>query len=453
MPGPHCVPLPRLTRVSLLALLILAAACSSGPVLTPTPQPDATPTPLPLVEPDILRLPERFRYEIVLRLAGASAEPATVITGQYRAGALAQSARRGEDAAEELVIAPDPADGVLRSYTHAPGEASWTRWPGVGFDAVFGLASPFSALRLYPLADERAAGEPEALLGAPEATIKLQTGISTTTIERLLKAGASAVAVDAEQRRSLEFQLAPLLIPQTITYWATAEGRVYQAAATLLIEGTDRQPIPWLEVIWRYWGYNDPSIAVLAPAEFSDVADLAPAADAATQAGIAPLSPETTLRVRIFANPGVSVTEATITIYPARKNQALATVVATDAQFVLPDGVYDVQVRAEGAETWLREVKVVAGALVSHDVLFDFGTLALTVLQDGVAPQVDMVIYPAGQRETWLAWRSENPTVVRLPAGLYDVEIALPDHSATRRIESIQVQGGETVEVKVELGK
>ena len=223
-----------------------------------------------------------------------------------------------------------------------------------------------------------------------------------------------------------------------------------QAAATLLTAGTDGQPTPWLELTWRYWDYDDPAIAVVTPTDFVDVGALSQQAPAAAEM---PLAADTSLRIRVFAHPGRPAAEAVVTVYPANKRQALAAWQTADAQFALPAGAYDVQVWAEGAEMWLHGVLVVAETATSHDVLFDFGALSLTVTQGESRPQVDIVIYPAGQRQTWLAWRTENPTTVRLPAGLYDVEIALPDHSATRRVEGIQVQGSETVEVTVALGE
>jgi hypothetical protein len=391
---------------------------------------------------------------VILRPAGADETLNTVISGHYRAGALAQTTYHAGSPAEELIVAADPVDGVTRSYTHAPGEASWTRWPGAGFDAFFGLASPLSALRLYPLADETMRGDPDTLPDAPEATAKIQALISEQTIARLLEAGASAVAVNAEQRSALEFQLAPLLTQQTITYWVAETGRVYQAAATLLITGEDGQPTPWLEAIWRYWGYDDPTISVIPPDQFADVAELAPAtSDAAAASEAAPLAPDTTLRVRAFANPGTPVGAATITIYPAQKNQPVASLEAADAQFALPAGVYDVRAQAENAEVWLRNVVVAGDAVASHDVLFDFGGLTLTITQDGAEPQVDIVIYPAGQRQTWIAWRTENPTTLRLPAGTYDVEVARPDYSATKRVEGIEVQPGAMTSVTVDLAQ
>ena len=98
-----------------------------------------------------------------MRPAGMPDEPATVITGQYREGAWSQSARYGEDAAEDLIVARDGPGGPLRSYTRPAGETIWMRWPGEDFDAWLWAGSPFSVLRLYPLADEQASGEADPL--------------------------------------------------------------------------------------------------------------------------------------------------------------------------------------------------------------------------------------------------------------------------------------------------
>jgi hypothetical protein len=144
--------------------------------------------------------------------------------GQYRAGAWSQTARHGSDTAEELIVAPDLQTGLMHSYTRAAGDETWTRWPGVGFDAGYGLASPFTALRLYPLDGEKTPGEIDAAAGAPEPVVKVEAVFSPETVRRLLDAGISAVAGDAETRAALQAQLEPMVVTQTVTYWATDGG-------------------------------------------------------------------------------------------------------------------------------------------------------------------------------------------------------------------------------------
>ena len=189
--------------ILLLTLLWLAGCGSKGPgpspvsTAMPSPSSEAAATPAPPADQQILALPLAFRYEVTLRHAGSKDDPATVITGQYRDGAWAQSARRGEDAPEELIVAREGAGGPFRSYTRPAGETTWTRWPGLGFDAGYGLASPFSVLRLHPLADERARGAVDPVTGAAEATTKEQAVFAAATMQRLLAASVSAVATNA----------------------------------------------------------------------------------------------------------------------------------------------------------------------------------------------------------------------------------------------------------------
>ena len=439
---------------ALLLCLLWLSGCTARPVPVPTPGPTSEPTVAALTDQEMLALPAAFRYEVTMRPAGMPDEPATVITGQYREGAWSQSSRRGEDAAEDLIAAPDGSGGSVQSYTRPAGETTWTRWPGAGFDAGYGLASPFSVLRLYPLADQRAPGEVDPLQGVADDTVKEQAVFSADTVQRLLHAGVSSVAADPEERSVLESQLAPLLLPQTVTYWVGANSRVYQAAATLLTADPDGQPSPWLEVVWRFWGFDDPAIAVTAPAEYADAGDSAPANQpTATAAPEIPLDPRTNLRVRVFAVPGVPAEKVTVTVYPAGKGTVLGSTTAADAQFVLPAGAYDVQVEAGGAEEWLRGVAMVEGSVASQDVVFDFGTLTLTVVQNGAMPKVDMVIYPAGQRASWADYRSANPTSVQLRPGKYDVEVALPDFTGSKVVEGIEVRAGETVSQTIVLDK
>lgn len=439
--------------VMLLSLLWLGG-CTSRPGPDPTPGPTSAPTVLPQVDQAIMVLPKAFRYEVTVRPAGMQDEPATIITGQYRDGAWAQTSRLGEDAAEELIVAPDGKGGPVQSYTRLAGETTWTRWPGEGFDAGYGLASPFSVLRLYPVADQRAPEEPVTLEGVEGATTKEQVVFLAETVQRLLRAGTSIVSTDAEERSVLESQLAPLVLPQTITYWVGAKGRIHQAAATLLTADSAGGPVPTLEVTWRFWGYDDPAIAVVAPVAVTDAGGASPADQpAAVASPEVPLDPRTNLRVRVFAVPGVPIDHATVTVYAAGKQQTLGTANTADAQFVLPAGTYDVQVQAGGAEEWLKDVAMVEGNVASQDVVFDFGTLALTVIQDGATPKVDIVIYPAGQRQTWADYRSENPTSAYLRAGKYDVEVALPDFTGSKVVEGIEVRAGETVSQTISLDK
>jgi hypothetical protein len=444
----------RLAAVAILSCMLWLAGCTAQPIPAPNLHPDPAPTatvPAPAA-PEILALPDTFRYEVTVRPAGLPDEPATVITGQYREGAWSQSARRGEDAAEDLIVAPDGPSGPLRSYTRPAGEATWTRWPGEGFDAGYGLASPFSVLRLYPLADQRAPGEADPLPGVTDTIVKEQAVFSADTVQRLLRASAFVVAANPEERSALDAQLTPLFVPQTVTYWAGAGGRVYQAAATLLTADTDGQSTPWLEVVWRFWGYDDPTAAVTAPTTYVDAGGAEPTDQSAAAASPeVSLDPRTNLRVRVFALPGVPVDRVKVTVYPAGEKQALGSTDAQDAQFVLPAGTYDVQVEAGGAEEWLRGMAMVDGNVVSQDVVFDFGTLALTVLQNGATPKVDLVIYPAGQRASWADYRSENPASAYLRAGKYDVEVALPDFTGSRVVEGIEIRAGETVSQTIRL--
>ncbi len=443
-----------------LLLVVSLIACSSEPTPAPTPVataetvatagPTPTATVLPPVEPELLTLPAAFRYEMTLRPAGAAEEPYTVVMGQYSGGMWSQSTRHGEDTPEELIVAPAAnGGGAMHSYTRAATDVVWTRWPGVGFDAAYGLTSPFAVLRLYPLADAQARGELDPVQGVPEATVQMQAAFNPATLARLMKASASAVTADAESRAALETQLAPLMVGQTVNYWVAESGRVYRAAATLLTAGEDGEPVPWMEVTWRFWDYDAPGLTVGAPEDFADVSELAVAPVAAQVETV--LDDATTLRVRVFSNPGELAGNARVTVYPAGQRQVVDQLSAADAQFVLPDGKYDVLVQAEKSEEWLKEVEVISGTVASQDVLFAFGTLEITVTQDGATPQVDIVIYPAGQRQTMADWRTENPTRVLLPAGTYDIEVALPDYTGSKIVTDVVVTAGSSTQQVIDI--
>jgi hypothetical protein len=486
------------TAIALFLLLALASGCASGaPAASPAPpvpgapgqgasetaaqaaataSPTAEPTPTP--DP-LLALPVSFQYELRFRPAGVSGEPETVVAGRYAGGAFAQETRHGDAVVEELVVAPDPGDGTLRSYTRPAGEAGWTRWPGPGFDAGAGLPSPLAILRLYPLARGRTAQVLAPAPGAPEPTFRSAVTLSGATIARLNQAAARALALQPEWMAVVEQQLAPLAVDQTIQVWATRDGRVYRAAATLQARDAQGRPSPWIDAVWRYWDYDRPSLAVAAPQHAADAppAEMsasptgmlrdagAPGADAAgaDAASAAPaesapadeaLDPAVTLRVRVFAYPGVPAEELSVTVYPpGDTDNPVDWQGASDAQFALPPGNYDVLVQMAGAERLLRGIEITEGRPVVQDVVFDFGELVIAAVLRGEAPPVDIVVYPAGKRQDWVEWRTENPTSLLLQPGKYDVEVTLPDLTGTRSAEGIEVRTGETTEATIDLGK
>jgi hypothetical protein len=418
-----------------------AASVAQPAVATAAPALPAPPT------DDLLALPEAFHYEVTLRPVGSAAGAATVITGQYRGGAWAQSARTADGPAEESVA----VEGS--TYTRPADKSGWTRWPGIGFDAAYGLASPFAVLRFFPLADEKARGALAQAPGAPVPTFRQQTAISAATVKRLLSAGIAASAPDAATRAALETQVTPLVVGQTITYWVGEDGRIYRAAATLLAADAAGQPAPWLEAIWRFWGYDDPAIAIVAPADVRNATGPAATGQSAPTAAAQPaVTTEANLIVRVFASPGVPAQELAVTVYLAgENNRPLDWRVGAEAAFILPPGRYDVLVQMDYAEEWLRRVEITAGQVVERDVTFDFGTVKLTVTQAGRPIAAEIVTYPTGDRQNWVDWRSDNPATIRLRAGVYDVEIAYNDYKARQTVTGLVVRPGEVVEWTVEV--
>lgn len=437
-----------------LAVATLVSACSGQlprvipAAATPTAAPasmgqDAAPAPASLGS-ELLMLPASFRYQMVLHPAGQPEAASTLVAGQYRDGAWQQTSRTGtgpEQVDEELLVARDES-GVLRSYTRAMSDTVWTGWPGVTFDAAYGLASPLTILRLRPLATKTANAESDG--SGPAGTAKTQALFAADAVRRLLVAGVAQVAADAESRAALEAQLAPLFVPQTLTFWADAEGRIVQAAGTLLTQGPDGQVAPWLEVTAAYSGYGDATIAVMPPEEVSDIGELAIAdpGEAASAAPQADAALDVTLRVRVFATAGQPATDAIVTVYPKDKKNVIDEKLGADAQFAVKPGQYDVLARSGGAEQWLKDVAVTPDAVTSIDALFDFAPLTVAVTLRGIAPNVDVVVYPAGERVRFAGFATANPSRFLLPAGLYDVEVATTDGAARKRVEGVEVRGG-----------
>jgi hypothetical protein len=439
-----------------LAVASLISACAGQlprviPKLETVPaREQATAVAPALTNADELALPAAFRYRMVAHPAGQPDAASTFISGQHRDGQWQQSSRSGAGAGqvdEELIVARDVDGGQLRSYTRAMTDTVWTRWPGISYDASYGLASPLTLLRLRPLATATATPEDDGR--GPVGTTKTQAVFSAEAVRRLLLAGVAAVAADAESRAALEMQLAPLFAQQTLTYWADGEGRVLQAAGTLLTIGANGEPSPWLEVTAAYSDYGDPAIAVAPPEESSDISQVAIAApdQGAGSAGAASpgsdsAAPDVTLRIRVFATAGQPATDAIVTVYPKGKKTVVDEKLGADAQFAVKPGQYDVLIRAGGAEQWLRDQVVTADAVVSNDANFDFAPLTVVVALGGATPNVDVVVYPAGERVRFAGFATANPARFLLPAGLYDVEVATTDGSARRRVERVEVRGG-----------
>jgi len=61
------------------------------------------------------------------------------------------------------------------------------------------------------------------------------------------------------------------------------------------------------------------------------------------------------------------------------------------------------------------------------------------------------VIYPAGQRQTMADWRTENPTRVLLPAGTYDIEVALPDYTGSKIVTDVVVTAGSSTQQVIDI--
>ncbi len=449
----------------LLALLLIVLTACTGqlpPVVpaTPTgqvPGPDTpvvgTVVPAPTAPAgDVLALPHAFRYEVTLRPVQGNA-PSTVIAGQYRDGAWAQTSRTGDQAGEELVVARDPATGKLRSYTRPAGESNWTRWPGVTFDAAYGLASPFTMLRLHPLATQSALTDDASATGATPAVgeVKTQALFSMEAVQRVLMAGVLATATTEDTRASLEQQLAAQFVPQTVTYWTDAGGRVVKAAATLLSLGPDNQPVPWIEFTGTYSAYDDPAIVIAAPATATDIEDVAGKDAVAEQAKDVPAG--VNLRVRVFASAGAPASDAVVTAYLAGKKTVVAEKLGADAQFTLKPGVYDILVRSGGAQQWLKGVTVSQGAVTSNDVLFDFAQLTVTVQLGGATPAVDVAVYPAGEQSDFVGVVSTNPAQFRLPVGEYDVEAATQDGKARKRVTGVVLRAGLDTNLTIDLSQ
>ena len=259
------------------------------------------------------------------------------------------------------------------------------------------------------------------------------------------------MATDEDTRGSLEDQIDSFFVPQTVTYWTDASGRVTKAAATLLTLGENNEPIPWVELTASYSSYDDPAIAVVAPANAIDISQVAGSDAVAEQAS--DVQPGVNLRVRVFAAAGAPATDSVVTAYLTGKKTAADEKLGPDAQFKLKPGTYDVLVRTGGAQQWLKGVAVTKDGVASNDVLFDFAQLTVTVSLNGSTVPVDVVVYPAGEMTNFAGFVSENPARFRLPVGVYDVEAATQDGTGRKRVPGVEVRSGLETTLAIDLAR
>ncbi len=466
--------------VPLALFLVAAAGCSSRPVPTVTPSPivttpvplpvlvTSTPSPVPTAVIASTPSPEQltswptgsFRYEERLKPSGQGGGQETLVSGRYREGSWQENARTGGGASQELIVSGGD------SYTRPAGEATWTHWPGIGFDAAYGLTAPLTVLRLYPLAGRSTRPVLDLVPGAPEPTFRVESLITAATVKQVMQAGVRASIASAAGQSSLSAQLASTIVDQTITYWRGESGRVYQASASLMAAGSDGSATPWMEVTWRFWNYDDPEIVVSAPAQSRPAVDASggqlatPGSDneaasaKPTRTALAPASAAgaAKLTVDVFAAPGIPAENLAVTVYPAGDaDNPVETLADPSARFSLAPGRYDVRVQMNYAEQWLRGLDVSVEEPNRQSVTFDFGTLQLSVQRGGAAIPVDIVTYPAGDRQDWVDRRSDNPASIALRAGTYDVEITYVDQAAKQTVEGLVIKAGAVIAKTIEV--
>ena len=239
-PSPTVTPAPATATVdvqTIAQVLAAAADASTGaplgtPAVTAAGVP-ATVSALPVSTPltgttplaSLTGLPAgSFRYEVRLKPAGEPNIPETVVSGRYRDGSWQETARTGDGDPQELIVSGGD------TYTRPTGETTWTRWPGIGFDAAYGLTAPLTVLRLYPQAARSDRPVLDLVPGAPEPTFRAQTLIGAATVDQATQAGVRATVADAAGQASLNEQLKPMAVDQTITYWRGESGRIYKAS-------------------------------------------------------------------------------------------------------------------------------------------------------------------------------------------------------------------------------
>ena len=226
-----------------------------------------------------------------------------------------------------MIVARDPSSNTLRSYTRAITDTVWTRWPGVTFDTAYGLASPFTVLRLRPLATQirhagsrrnRGRSRRERQRRRPSSRQKSSSASCRRASHRRWQPTRTAEQLWRARSPPCSFR-------RPLPSGPTPQGRVAQAAGTLLTLGPDDQPAPWLEMTATYSGYDDPATVDRRRRPRRATLPTLRRQLRRTSARTAPRTSGgqgVTLRVRVFATAGEPATDAIVTVYGRARRQS-----------------------------------------------------------------------------------------------------------------------------------
>jgi len=123
----------------------------------------------------------------------------------------------------------------------------------------------------------------------------------------------------------------------------------------------------------------------------------------------------------------------------------------------LPDGKYDVEaasVRISGKPTQkLTDIEIRDAATVEKSLDFGTGTLRVKVTSNGKLSDATLLVYRSGSRDVIASNRTyntpaNNPKELRVPAGVYDIEISSVEISGKPKMrwEGVEIGGSTAVE-------
>jgi hypothetical protein len=225
-----------------------------------------------------------------------------------------------------------------------------------------------------------------------------------------------------------------------LTFQAASTGRLYFVARG----GEDFDPT-----------YNVNVLTFAAPGQESPLAGIDEPVAAATPTPMAP-GKLGTLSLTIYVRRGVVAANTDVEVYRAGdRKDAISLSHDNPAVFPLPAGTYDVKARYETPlgrlYQWVTGLAVREGETTEGSVSFGTGTLMVTSRKEGIVQDEDfyLVVYPAGEREKYVLDTNDNPAILTLPAGTYDLQVS---YYAGREqwIERVIVEEGKRTEQVVD---
>jgi hypothetical protein len=166
------------------------------------------------------------------------------------------------------------------------------------------------------------------------------------------------------------------------------------------------------------------------------------------------------LNISVIGADGKPLQASDICVYPQGQTEnqvACAGMFTSEFGFTLKPGSYDLKVINGNtkAETWLKNIEILEGKIVSKIISFAEGTLKVTVVNSaGESTQAsDICVYPQGQTENQVACAGmfTSDYTFNLKPGIYDLKVSNYNNNGDLWSKNIEVKASQITTQKISL--